>query len=225
MHAIFLTLALVSTPVDSYPSPDQAAASVVDQLQTGTLLFSEGDCLAVKAFTASQYTHVAAVVVEDDQAFVFDSQNGIGVRKMPFEEYLSVTKPDELHILQPKHAFDAKRSNAFGSHLEKELGRPYAISHHLTGQRCEGLHCAEYATDALMTANIIKAKRPPRVSPATLRSGLLKHDLYVETKTVMITETETNQVEGRNWCHQLWLETKDCCVGCWSCFNRSVLCR
>lgn len=225
MHAIFLTLTIASTPIAAYTTPDEAAASLVEELQTGTLLFSEGDCLAVKAFTASPYTHVAAIVVEDNQAFVFDSQNGVGVRKLHFEEYLAVTRPAELHVLQPKHTFDEEQAEAFHSHLQKEVGRPYAISHHLTGQRCEGLHCAEYATDALMTASLISAKRPPRVSPHTLRSGLLKHNLYMVTKTVAIAEEETAPVKGRNWCHQLWLETKDCCVGCWSCFNRSVLCR
>lgn len=225
MHAILLTAAIAATPVGVFSTPNEAAAALAEEVRTGTLLLTEGDCLAVKAFTVSPYTHVAAVVVEGEKIFIYDSQNGIGVRKLPFEEYLAVTKPDELHILQPKKPLDAERAEAFRTHLEKEIGRPYAISHHLTGKRCDGLHCAEYVTDALIAARIINAQRPPRVSPASLRKGLLRHKLYVDARTVVIMEGEPETESGRSWCHRLWLETKDCCATCWSGFNRAVLCR
>lgn len=225
MQALLLAISLAATPVETFPTSTAAAQALVQHVQTGTLLFSEGDCLAVKCFTGSPYTHVATVVVSDDQPFVYDSQNGVGVRKLPLDDYLSTTRPDELHVLQPAKAFDEKRAAALAAALEHELGRPYSASHHLIGKRCEGIHCAEYATDALIAANVVKAKNPVRVSPASLRRGLLRHDLYVEEAAIEIVAEETGRPSGHNWCHELWLDTKDCCIGCWGGFRRCVLCR
>lgn len=224
MHAL-LAVVLVTASIETYPSHDKAAAALAPRMQAGTLLFSDGDCLAVKVFTGSPYTHVAGVVVEDGAAWVYDSQNGVGVRKLPLTDYLAVTRPDELHVLQPTDAFNDERSAQFRKHLEAQLGRPYAVKHHLTGDRCDGLHCAEYMTDSLIAADLIEAERPPRVSPASLRSGLLKHQLYVEAETVRVLAPEPERAPGRNWCHELWLDAKDCCASCWGGFRRCVLCR
>jgi hypothetical protein len=225
MQALLIAISLAATPVETYPTPASATAELAPHVQTGTLLFSEGDCLAVKCFTGSPYTHVATVVVNDREAFVYDSQNGVGVRKLPLEDYLEATSPEELHILQPAWKFDDKRAAELAAALEHELGRPYSVSHHLIGKRCDGIHCAEYATDALIAAHVVKANNPVRVSPASLRSGLLRHDLYVEEVALAIVAEEAPRPPGRNWCHELWLDTKDCCIGCWGGFRRCVLCR
>lgn len=224
MNVLLLTL-LAATPVQSVATPDEAASMLSPQVQTGTLLFSEGDCLAVKVFTGSPYTHVAAVVEDDGEAWVYDSQNGVGVRKLTLAEYLAATRPDELHVLRPAEPFSDAEAKRFRSHLEQELGRPYSVKHHLTGRRCDGLHCAEYMTDSLAAAGLVKARRPPRVSPASLRSGLLRHGLYTGGPVVTVALEEPDRPPGRNWCHELWLDTKGCCGDCWSCVRRCVLCR
>lgn len=225
MHALLIVAALTATPTESFPNVDDAATVLAGEVETGSLLVSEGDCLAVKVFTGSPYTHVAGVVVEQGRAFVYDSQNGVGVRKQTLENYLGSTRPDELRVLNPAEPFGDERAEEFRMSLEDQLGRPYAVKHHLTGNRCDGLHCAEYMTDALMAADLITAQRPSRVSPASLRSGLLRHDLYVETQMIVIAEPEPQRPQGDNWCESLWLDTKACCAGCWSGFRRCVLCR
>ncbi|MGC1274366.1 MAG: hypothetical protein WBC44_11720 [Planctomycetaceae bacterium] len=225
MHPLLLVAALAATPTSTFSSPGCAAAALSGQVATGSLLVSEGDCLAVKVFTGSPYTHVAGVVVEEGRAFVYDSQNGVGVRKQTLENYLASIRPDELRLLNPTEAFDEDQAQEFRGHLEGELGRPYAVRHHLTGERCDGVHCAEYVTDALMAADLVKAKQPPRVSPASLRAGLLRHHLYDESQSITIAESELERAAGDNWCEEIWLDTKDCCASCWSGFRRCVLCR
>src|SRR5690606_6594958 len=121
--------------------------------------------------------------------------------------------------------FDEASANAFCSHCESQIGRPYAVRHHLTGERCEGLHCAEFMTDALAAADVARAERPPRVSPSSLRKGLLRHGLYVETRRIVVEDSGPEREPGRNWCSELWLDTKDCCAACWLGFRRRVLCR
>jgi hypothetical protein len=218
-----LVALIASAPVQASASPGELTERLSAEMRTGTLLFSEGDCLAVKAFTASPYTHVACVVVEDGEAWVYDSQNGIGVRKLPLAAYVAATRPDELHVLQP--AARLPDAAAFRAHLDGEIGRPYSVAHHLTGTRCHGVHCAEYVTDSLTAAGLIRAKRPPRVSPASLRSGLLRHGLYEEGPVLEIAAPEPEREPGAGWCRELWLDTKDCCASCWGCVRRRVLCR
>lgn len=220
-----LLLALIAAAPIEASSPEEAAGALGGRVQTGTLLFSEGDCLAVKVFTGSPYTHVGGVVVENGEAWVYDSQNGIGVRKLTLTDYLAATRPDELSVIHPGEAFSKDRADRFRSHLKEELGRPYAVKHHLTGRRCVGLHCAEYMTDGLTAAGLVTAKRPPRVSPASLRRGLVKHGLYVEGETLLVPDGEPGREPGRNWCDEMWLDTKDCYASCWSGFRRRVLCR
>ena len=226
MHALLVAAALAAGPAAEFPTPEAAAAALAGDVRTGTLLFSEGDCLAVKTFTGSPYTHVAAVVVGKGGAWVYDSQNGVGVRRQPLAEYLAVTRPDDLHVLHPAEPFDVERADAFATHLEQEVGRSYSVAHHLTGRRTDGVHCAEYLTDALTAADVVTAERPPRVSPASLRRGLLRHGLYAEAGTVAVALVpEPERPPGRNWCERMWLDTKDCCAGCWTWFRGDVLCR
>ena len=231
MHALLILVALAADPTatagpaETYAAVPAAAAALRPELQTGTLLFSAGDCLAVKTFTLSRYTHVAIVALDGETPWIYDSQNGVGVRRLSLEDYLTATLPDDLHVAAPATAYSPAATVALRAHLEAQLGRPYSVLHYLTGNRHEGLHCAEYVTDALMAAELVTAQRPAGVSPASLRAGLLRHDLYRPTRTLAVLIPQPQREPGRNWCHELWLDTKDCCAGAWSGVQRSVACQ
>ena len=82
MHAmLFAALLAAGHPADD-ASHDAAvlAATIAPELQTGTLLFTAGDCLAIKASAGGPYTHVAAVVLQNGAPVVYDSMHGVGVR-------------------------------------------------------------------------------------------------------------------------------------------------
>lgn len=208
----------------TYSSVESAAEVLANDVQTGTLLISKGDCLAIRVFSRSPYTHVAAVVVENGRAWVYDSQNGDGVRRQTLDEYLDAEQPDVLYVLHPRRKFSSRRSRLFTEHLESQLGRPYDVMHHLTGKRAEGLHCAEYLTDALMQCHLIRAQRPARVSPASLAEGVLKHDLYVAAARINVSPPVDHPV-GRNRCEQLWIDTKVCARNCCEKLQGWFLCR
>ncbi len=217
MNPFLLAAVLIVAPAADQPatptavaSMDELAGTLASELQTGTLLFSQGDCLAVKVFTRSSYTHVAGVVMKEGRPFVYDSQNGAGVRCLPLADWLEAQRPETIHVHQPKEAFAGERSDLFVAALDHEVGRPYAVKHHLTGKRCEGLHCAEFMTDALMAAKLIHANEPPRVSPASLRQGLLNTSLYEPTRTLQLVEPSPPTEKGDGWCSQLWIDTKVC---------------
>jgi hypothetical protein len=227
MHVFFVAAALTATPapVEPYTSVDAAAAAIAAEARTGTLLFSEGDCLAVKVYTRSPYTHVAAIVIEDDQPYVYDSQNNTGVRRLPLKQYLAAERPCEFRIFRPSVSFSGRRATEFVAHLDSQLGRPYAIAHHLTGKRADGLHCSEYMTDALIHCHVLRAKQPSRVSPASLVEGLLKGGLYEPQKTVVIRDPPEVVPEGRCWCEDLWIDTKQCTKRFCRSLSRIFLCR
>jgi hypothetical protein len=89
------------------PEPAENLIEELKQgLQTGSLIFSQGDCLAVKVFSKSSYTHVAGVVAKDGEFVVYDSMNGIGVRKTPLVEYLRQQTPSLIHVVHPRIPFE-----------------------------------------------------------------------------------------------------------------------
>jgi hypothetical protein len=214
MHAILVAAALVAAPVQtSNGSARFAADEIQAYAQTGTLIFSQGDCLAVRVFTKSPYTHVAAVVMEDGKPYVYDSMNGAGVRKQPLEDYCQKECPNTMHVYKPASSFNKRRRELFVEHLKSELGRPYGVKHHVTGNRAQGIHCAEYMMDALAACQLMQAAKPAKVSPDSLRQGIEQAGLYERVMIMNLTKPVQKET-GNNWCDQLWIDTKSC-TGQW----------
>lgn len=228
MSTLFLLAAVTagSTPTLEYDSAAVAARELTPRVQTGTLLFHQGDCLAVRVFTNSSYTHVAAVVVEDDgKPYIYDSGNGVGVRRQPLNQYLQHEAPAELALLQPRRSLSEEQASRFEAQLESRLGTPYAVLHHVTGKRGDGLHCAEYVTDVLIGCNMISAKSPPSVSPATLLEGLSGTRLYQVDCTVCLVRPEPPVNPKASWCSRTWACTKRCTVQCCTKLQRWMFCK
>lgn len=206
-------------------TPREALVRLSDEVQTGTLLVSRGDCLAVKIYSASAYTHVAAVVVRENGVFVYDAMGGAGVRKQLLGDYLEGLEGARVHPFQPVTPFSEKQQQAFAGHLESQLGRPYAIKHHLTGKRAKGLHCSEYVMDAMIAAELMHAKEPARVSPASLVVGILAAGLYEEQQSLQLVSEAPKHPSDENWCGWLWFETKECTLACCRKMRGWVFCK
>ena len=218
MNWMLLTVLLASSPAEPPVTPvltTEAVCQIGPSLQTGTLIFSQGDCLAIRVYTQSPYTHVAAVVIRHGEPMVYDTTGGPGVRCQTFEKYLASQGTADLFLLQPKEKFPEGRCLEFEKYLDSQLGRPYSVQHHLTGNRVAGLHCAEYLTDTLMHCKMIKAKAPAKVSPASLRTGLLQAKLYDHSTTFRLTTAELPVVAEKSWCSQSWDCTTGCTSFCW----------
>ncbi len=225
MHAILLASVLAATPVETTcDSAPAAAEEITPFAQTGTLIFSQGDCLAVRIFTKSPYTHVAAVVMEDGKPYVYDSMSGVGVRRLPLKRYCQSECPNTMHVYKPASKFNPRRKELFKEHLKSELGREYGVKHHLTGNRAEGIHCAEYVIDALSACRLMKAEHPAKVSPDSLRRGIEKSNLY-DKALVLEVKKPVDREAGDNWCDQLWIDTKLCTRQCFGQLGRWFACK
>lgn len=220
-----LSPAWAAEPATVQASLSAAAADLAPDLQTGSLLFSQGDCLAIRVYTASAYTHVALVVIDEGRPVVYDSTNGAGVRRLTLEEYLRAESSNCVRVFHPLRPLTAGQGSELAAYLQSQVGRPYAIHHHLTGQRTEGLHCAEYATDALMSIGIIRANRPSKVSPASLVTGITRAHLYEASETIDLQPPDPTSEPAKNRCHQLWLDTKQCTSACCAKLSGWFLCR
>jgi hypothetical protein len=196
-------------------TPQEAYYRLADDVETGMLIVCQGDCLAIKIYSASPYTHVAAVVVSEPETFVYDSTCGAGVRKQSLRDFVRSQSDHTLHVFRPRRPFGPQRAARFEQYLESQLGRPYAIHHHLTGERAAGLHCSEYVTDALISAELLRAKQPPRVSPASLVEGIVKADLYDEVATLDLVLKPAPRPESLSWCARMWFDTKECTRACY----------
>ena len=228
MWSLLVVCVLASGPEagsDVRSASPEVLAELKQSLQTGSLIFSQGDCLAVKIFSGSSYTHVGGVVVKDGEVTVYDSMNGPGVRKTSLDEYLRLQTPSQIHVVHPATPLATERATAYEAHLNGQLGRQYAIKHHLTGQRCDGLHCAEYTTDALMAAQLIRANNSARVSPGSLLEGLEKANLYADGGRFALKAAEVPTPTNLTWGQRLWHDTATCCSNTSTQLRRWVLCR
>ena len=210
----------------STPAPPEPIVADLSQgIQTGSLVFSSGDCLAVKIFSQSVFTHVGGVVMKDGNPIVYDSMNGVGVRKSPLAEYLRQQTPSAVYFVHPKTPFSPEKAAAFEKHLESQLGRKYAVKHHLTGQRCEGLHCSEYMTDALMAAEMFATNSPPSVSPGGLLSAVTSEKTYVPGNKAELVLPDTPMPIELTWYQRAWYSTASCCSKSSTQMRRWILCR
>ena len=209
------------------PSPSESLIAELKQtLQTGSLIFSQGDCLAVRIFSQSSYTHVGGVVEIENDFIVYDSMNGVGVRKTPLEEYVRQQTPGSIRIVHPAIAFTDDQITSYVTHLESQLGRMYAVKHHLTGSRSDGLHCSEYMTDALVAADLITAKQPSRVSPGSLLEGVTASNVYLAGNGFELNAPEpAPQTDDATWYQRAWRSTSGCCSKSATKMRRWVLCR
>lgn len=217
MNSILIAAILISGAVaeTDLATPAEATARLESEVVTGSLIVSRGDCLAVKMYSASLYTHVGAVVVREGEVYVYDAMHGCGVRKQLLCDYvvgLNDAAIHPFHLCRPMSDDQARR---FERHLEGQLGRPYAIAHHLTGKRADGLHCSEYVTDALIAADLLRANRPSRVSPASLVTGVLAAEVHRQAETLQLLPDPPARPESENWVVQCWFDTQQCTQNCY----------
>ena len=227
MKFLLLTLALLGDPATGpSPLPAATAQEIAASLQTGSILASKGDCLAVRAYSLSSYTHVATVVMQNGQPMVYDTVPGTGVRRLPLSDYLISQQPTDIQLLHPTKPFSPTQATAFEKHLQAQIGRPYDVKHFATGRRCNGLHCSEYLTDALIASQHLTSTNPARVSPSDLVTSLTDHQVYQTGTTHNLPEPPAPPAPvSTTWYGQAWQGTKSCTYDCWVQTRRWFCCK
>lgn len=227
MKFLLLTLVLLGDPsTGQSPLPAATVQEIAQSVQTGSILASQGDCLAVRAYSLSSHTHVAAVVIQKGQPMVYDTVPQTGVRVSPLADYLMSQRPCDVQLLHPTKPFSETQAAAFEKHLQAQIGRPYDVKHFATGRRCQGLHCSEYLTDALIASQHLQSSNPARVSPADLVNSLAKYKVYQTGTTHNLPEPpDPPAVVSTTWYGRAWQGTKECTHDCWVQTRRWFCCK
>lgn len=227
MKFLLVTLALLADPTAGpSPLPAATAQEIAETVQTGSILASQGDCLAVRVYSMSSYTHVGGVVIENGQPYVYDTVPGTGVRRLPLDDYLISQRPTDIQLLHPSTPFTEKQAAEFSKFLKQQIGRPYDVKHFATGRRCNGLHCSEYMTDALIASHHLVAQNPARVSPSALISSLTDNQIYTAGATHVLPEPPAPpEPISETWYGRAWQGTKQCSYSCWTQTKRWFCCK
>ena len=209
-----------------FRSSDQVVEATQCELKPGSLIIHRGDCLTVKLYTQSPYTHVAIVMPDESQGWVvYDSANGHGVRKSKLNDYLKEPGSGTIELYHLSMDLSQSQCDHLSQALSEELGRPYAVKHYVTGKKARGVHCSEYVTDALISIDLLRAKRPVRVTPASLLQGILEAEIYQAGAAMKVTKQSEVAKKGDGWCHQLWIDTKVCTKSCYKKMGKLFLCQ
>ncbi len=145
-------------------------------VQDGSLLFLENSNLFVELYTGDGITHVAVVLHEDGVAYVYEATPG-EVRRVTLDEYYAALsrinqrrandRKIRVWLAQPAEPYSARQLAALRTWLDSQLGRRYSVKSYVRGHS-DGIHCAEYAAQALCRAARLDLTRCQDESPGSL---------------------------------------------------------
>jgi hypothetical protein len=199
------------------------AAPIAD----GSLLFLENSNQFVELYTGSETTHVAVILHDKEQPWVYEATPG-EVRKLTFDAYRS--ELGELNkrrgekrkiravLVESSTPYSEPQITAMRELLESQIGRRYSIKGHVRG-RSDGIHCAELAARALCAASVLKIERCQAESPATLLERVKPQAQPLTT--LVIKEPE----ERPSWAARRWNDISAFAGWCqWSCWESWTWC-
>ena len=168
------------------------ALTILTAPPDGSLLFLENSNPAVKHHTKSSITHVAIVLYEDGEAWVYEAEPP-EVKRKKFSEYIKEIK--KLRRIRPRlkvwtaDPFDWETVDleAMKKYADSQLGRKYSIASWLRNRPSRGIHCGEYVLYVLEKGGLdTVSDRPWRASPGDIWNTFYLHcecrELVVEWK-------------------------------------------
>ena len=151
------------------------AAQSPSEIKEGSLVFVSGGNTFVQLYTGSQYSHVAIIFKDSGRYWVYESNENLGVRKIPLAEVLKGTYPEGVRvwITQPKKAYTPEQIERMHQYVQSQLGRPYSVWSYWYGIEQQGIHCSELVAKTLMYVNITILDNPCLVSPGDIFTSLI----------------------------------------------------
>jgi hypothetical protein len=159
----------------------------------GSLIVLRDSNVLVSGYTQSSWTHVAMILEDDGQSWVFESAPGF-VRKIPLVEFLLRVAPSgspgtahaqRVYYLSPKKPFSAGEILAMKEFAVRQIGRRYSVKGILRGQSVEGMSCAQFVAATLQQTGRIRFPQTFNQTP----SSVLQHtrELYTGMSPVRMT--------------------------------------
>jgi len=144
--------------------------------QDGSLLFVENGDRVVQWHTDSTVTHVAIILKENDDFWVYEAVPP-EVRKIKLTEYLSeIQKMNRIKIwiANPNEQLTQIQHNQMKKYLDKQIGRKYSIKSYIRGSPGKCIHCCELTGFAFRIAGLTYSENPCSDCP---------WDVWIKTKS------------------------------------------
>ena len=159
MNALFLWAALLCS---------------AEPLDDGTLLFLENASSVVKAATGGQIGHVAMVMSDEGQTWIYEATPARVRRVTPAAYYeelarINAKRDDEKKIrtlaLRPQKPYSEAETALMRKFLSGQLGRRYSLLNYVKDKEGDGVHCAELAGGALNATGRYRFEHPRSIHP------------------------------------------------------------
>lgn len=197
MSAMWVLLVLAVAPAD---------------LQGGELLVLENCNSVVEGVTDGDIGHLAIVIRRDDGVFVAEATPS-KVRTLAWDDYLAELARIQqrrqhdnqmrVWMLIPKQSYSADELAAIDQHIDQQVGRRYSVLGYLSGERAEGIHCAQFTAECLQSTGRLERGDWHRSSPSSL------------VKTLQSTHSDLTKIElpayqsSSSWCQESWLRVRE----------------
>jgi hypothetical protein len=190
-------------------------------LDDGTLLFLENANSVVKVATGGKIGHVAIVMADEGQPWIYEATPARVRRVSPetyYEELARINArrdDDEKKIRMlaaaPKQPYTEAEKKAMREFLAGQIGRRYSVMNYVKDKDGDGIHCAELAGGMLNASGRHSFDEPRSIHPARF------YDLVQPThKTATLVELPSAAAK-ETWCQRAdrrWGE-----VWRWSCWG------
>lgn len=187
-----------------------AAAETGRPLPPGTLLFLENCNSVVQWTTQGSIAHVAIVLPDAAQTWVYEATPG-KVRRVTLDDYhtelarLNHSRDEgqaiRLHALRPATEYSPAELARMRSFLDSQLGRRYSVKNYVRGQPYDGIHCAELASTTLNKSGRYAFADCHSINPQALYTAVLAQHAPPETVTIApLVATESWWVRAQRRC-------------------------
>ena len=204
-------------------------AVCAEPLEDGSLIVLENCSSVVQRATHGSVGHVAIVMNEKQEAWVYEAIPG-KVRRLTVDEYyaelsrLNARKNEEKQIrtfvLRPEKPYTQPEREAMRHYLDEQVGRRYSVKGYVRGQESAGVHCAELASHTLNESGRYHWEHCHSISPSQLQE--LVDSTYSDPTAVELPA----YAEEESWCQRAQRRWDSFRVWCsWSCGEAWYFCR
>lgn len=211
MHAIILAASLLCSTA---------------ALEDGTLIFLENSNKIVQLRTDSSISHVALVINDGGQSWVYEATPA-KVRRVPLAQYrgemADLKGPTKSEVrawaMRPAKAYSPRQVAAMKNYLDEQLGRRYSIKNYVRHKQGDGIHCAELTANTLQKSGRMQFDVSYQESPASLMANV--QPFYHVAQQLPLTPPPEQA-----WCSRAWEKWAHFRIWCgWSCYECWTFCR
>jgi hypothetical protein len=194
----------------------------------GTLLFLENANSVVKVATGGKIGHVAIIMHEGSQPWIYEATPARVRRVTPATYYeelarINAKRDDDQKIrmlaVAPEQPYTDAESKAMREFLSSQMGRRYSVINYVKNQEGDGIHCAELAASCLSASGRHSFGEPRSIHPSRfydLVQPTHKSPTLVEFPAAAAKETWCQRAD-RRW-GEIWRWS------CWGCGEAWAFC-